>query len=46
MLGKNDIYLGMKECCKCNYKWFPRNPGIKPKQCPMCKNTKWEKRDE
>lgn len=43
MLGKNEIYTGMKECQKCGHKWFPRNPEVKPVQCPRCKTYKWEK---
>ena len=29
------------ECLRCGFKWFPRTE--KPKQCPRCKNPKYDK---
>jgi len=31
------------ECKRCGYKWWPKNPSIKPKACPDCNNRKWDK---
>jgi rubrerythrin len=42
---KRDLFLGdidMKTliCKRCNYKWYPRIPKP-PRQCPHCKNPRW-----
>lgn len=30
------------ECNKCGYKWDPKKPDVVPKECPHCKNRKWQ----
>lgn len=40
IIFKGDIMKQYK-CQRCKYEWYPRNPGIKPKECPNCKSRYW-----
>jgi len=31
------------ECVKCDIRWWPRDPRVKPKVCPACHTRKWER---
>jgi len=30
------------KCKRCNHRWWPRNPEVKPVLCPSCKSKYWD----
>jgi hypothetical protein len=30
------------KCLRCHYEWWPKNPEVRPKVCPVCKHRKWD----
>lgn len=36
------VYKKLK-CMKCKYEWYPKNPELPPKVCPVCKSRDYNK---